>query len=81
MNDCIYSHEPGEITYDDGDDEDEDDEEGELVVVGSEVSALVKQEAWGGDDSIPRQIPQITPARFIHNMYRYLGTVPYLPRQ
>lgn len=49
------SHEPGEITYDDGDDEDEDDEEGELVVVGSEVSALVKQEAWGGDDSIPRE--------------------------
>jgi hypothetical protein len=49
-----FSKEPEEVTYNDGDDEDDDDEEGELVVVSSEEGALVKQEAWGGEDSIPR---------------------------
>jgi hypothetical protein len=53
-----FSKQPEAITYNDRDEEEEedDDEEGELVVVGSEVGALVKQEVWTGDDSIPRQV-------------------------
>ncbi len=45
---------------DEDDDEDDDDEGGELVVVSSEAGALVKQELWAGDDTIPRQAPQNT---------------------
>ena len=58
----MFSKEPEEPNYNDGDEEDDDDEEeGELVVVGSEVGALVKQEVWGGDDSIPRQAAHLKP--------------------
>ncbi len=39
---------------DEDDDEDDDEEGGELVVVSSEAGALVKQELWAGDDTIPR---------------------------
>ena len=58
----MFSKEPEEPNYNDGDEEDDDEEEeGELVVVGSEVGALVKQEVWGGDDSIPRQAAHLKP--------------------
>jgi hypothetical protein len=51
----LFSKQPEALTYHEGEDDEEDEEEGELVVVGSEVGALVKQEVWTGDDSIPRQ--------------------------